>query len=60
MIVVASLVFLFEALSIVFCLHYLYGEKPRFELITLGYVIFDVVWMDIVHFEYTQGGAQNG
>lgn len=54
MIVVASLVFLFEALSIVFCLHYLYGEKPEFELITLGYVIFDVVWMDIVHFEYLE------
>ena len=48
--IVVSLGNLFEALSIVFCLHYLYGEKPRFEAVTVGYIIFDVVLMSGVYY----------
>ena len=36
---------LFEALSVVFCLHYLYGEKPHFEIKSACFIIIYVVWM---------------
>lgn len=40
---------LLEALSIVFCLYYLYGEKVHFKLKTIGYIIIDVVFMQCVN-----------
>ena len=46
---VVSLGFLFEALSIVLCLHYLYGEKPRLDAITITYIIIDVILMDVIN-----------
>lgn len=39
---------LFEALSIVFCLHYLYGVKICFDWVTICYITVDVVWMSII------------
>ena len=33
---------LFEALSVVFCLHYLYGEKPHFEIKSACFIIIYV------------------
>ena len=48
--IVVSLGFLFEILSIVFCLHYLYGEKAGFDIWTISFVLFDVVWLSIVEF----------
>ncbi|MGN0376401.1 MAG: sensor histidine kinase [Suilimivivens sp.] len=50
MMVVISLGFLFEALSIVFCIYYLYGEKVRIDMIAVGYIIADVALMDVVYF----------
>lgn len=50
MVVVASLVFLFEALTIVVCLHNLYDEKVRFDLVTTGYIALDVALMDAIYF----------
>lgn len=40
---------LFEAMSIILCLHYLYGEKFRFEKISVYYLIIDVALMVIVY-----------
>ncbi len=45
---------LFEALSIVFCLHYLYGEKIHFDAITAIYILVDVVWMSIMQIFHLQ------
>lgn len=50
MVAVSSLFFCFEALSVVFCLHYLYGEEIHFDLPTLCFIIIDVIWMEIIHF----------
>ena len=47
---VASLCVLFEILSIVFCLHYLYGEKIRLEPITIGFVVVEIIWMSMINF----------
>lgn len=38
----------FEALAVVFCLHYLYGEKIYFDWISVCFVVIDVVWMGII------------
>lgn len=40
---------LFEAMSIIFCLHYLYGEEFHFDKISVYYVCIDVVLMVIVY-----------
>lgn len=45
----AGLACLFEALSIVYCLHYFYGQKVRFDCLSLGYVIADVVIMGMIN-----------
>lgn len=34
--------FLFEILSVVACLHYLYGEKLRFDKVTIGFMLIEV------------------
>ena len=44
-----SLYTLFEAISVVICLHYLYGEKIHFDIITIGFIGFDVVLMRIIY-----------
>ena len=48
--VIVSLGHLFEALSVVLCLHYLYGEKLRLEAVTACFVLFDVIWMSSVYY----------
>lgn len=48
-VVLSVLFFAFEALSVVFCLHYLYGKKLEFDVMTVGFVAFDVIWMEVVH-----------
>lgn len=37
----------FEALSIILCLHFLYGEKFRFDTISICYLLIDVTIMEI-------------
>ena len=49
MIVVISIYELFEILSIIFCIHYLYGEKPKFDVLTVGVVIVEVAWMQVIY-----------
>lgn len=48
--VAVSLACLFEILSIVFCLHYLYGERVRLDALTICFIIFDVIWMCVIDF----------
>lgn len=48
-IVEVSLYALFEAMSIILCLHYLYGEEFHFEKISLYYLSIDVILMVIVY-----------
>lgn len=48
--IVVSLACLFEALSVVYCLHYLYGTKPYLEKYALCFLMCDIVWMNFVHF----------
>lgn len=46
---------LFEGLSIVFCLHYLYGEKVCFDKITVGFTIVFYACMMLANYEYISG-----
>lgn len=39
---------LFEALSIVFCMHYLYDERFCFDYKTISYIIMDVALMSVI------------
>ena len=48
--IAVSLACLFEILSVVVCLHYLYGEKFCFDKVTICLIIVDVIWMSIVDF----------
>lgn len=50
MTVIVGLYVLFEALSIVFCLNYLYGEKPRLDVVTVCYVLVDVGLMEAIYY----------
>lgn len=47
---VVSLSLLFEILSIILCLHYLYGEKFYFEITTISFIVFDVVLMQSINY----------
>lgn len=40
----------FEALSVAFCLHYLYGEKPRLDAMTVSFILSDMIWMGGVYY----------
>ena len=46
--VVSCLYVLFEALSFVFCIHYLYNKKVKFNMLTISYIILEITWMQIV------------
>ena len=48
--IVISLINLLEVLSVVFCLHYLYGEKPRLEAVTVCFILLEVSWMSGVYY----------
>ncbi len=39
---------LFEALSVIYCLHYLYGEKIQIDMKMICLIIFDEILMEIV------------
>ena len=47
---VFSLYVLFEALAAVYCLHCLYAEKIRFDFATIGIVLAEVAWMQLIYF----------
>ena len=48
--IVVSLACCFEALSVVLCLHYLYGERFHIDKYTVCFIIFDIIWMNAVYF----------
>ena len=48
--VVISLINLLEVLSVVLCLHYLYGEKLRLEAVTVCFILLEVAWMSGVYY----------
>lgn len=47
---IVSLYVLFEILSIVLCLHYLYGEKFRLDKITIVFLIVEMSWMLLIYY----------
>lgn len=47
---IVSLCVLFEILAIVFCLHYLYGEKPRVDIVTVGFIISEMILMNVINY----------
>lgn len=47
--ITVSLACLFEILSVVVCLHYLYDEKFKIDLVTLGFIALDICWMNIAY-----------
>lgn len=46
---IVSLYLLFEVLAVVCCLHYLYGRKVQYNVITLAFVIMEMLWMLLIH-----------
>lgn len=42
--------FALEALAVIVCLHALYGKKCMVNTNTVGFIVFDVLWMEIVHY----------
>ena len=42
--------FLLEALSVVICLHYLYGEKFRLDIKTTVFLAIDMILMSIIQY----------
>lgn len=40
---------LFEILSIIFCIHYLYGEKPKFDVLTVCYFLYAFILVEIIY-----------
>lgn len=46
---VVSLYLLFEILAVIFCLHYLYGEKVRFDIAAIVLVAIDLSWMSMLY-----------
>lgn len=46
---VISIYELFEILSIIFCIHYLYGEKPQFDKLTVCYFIYAFILVEIIY-----------
>lgn len=48
----AGLCVLFEVLSVIFCLHYLYGEKIRFDMVTLCFAVPYYLWMMLANYSY--------
>ena len=49
---ITSLFVLFEVLSIIFCLHYLYGEKIRFDIVTMVFAVIYYLWMMLANYHY--------
>lgn len=49
---ITSLFVLFEVLSIIFCLHYLYGESVRFDKVTIIFAVVYCLWMMLANYNY--------
>ena len=49
---IVSLGVLFEVLSIIFCLHYLYGERVRFDKVTVLFAVVYSLWMMLANYHY--------
>lgn len=49
---IVSLGVLFEILSVILCLHYLYGEKIRIDKITVGFALAYFIWMVYINVGY--------
>lgn len=47
-----SLGILFEVLSILLCLHYLYGERVRLDKLTVAFVMIHYLWLLLANNEY--------
>lgn len=47
---VVSLYLLFEVLAAVFCLHYLYNQKVKINIITVAFVLAEVMWMQSIYY----------
>ena len=47
-----SLCVLFEVLSVIFCLHYLYGEKVHLDKVAVKYAAAYYLWMMLVNYQY--------
>lgn len=47
---VVSLYVLLEMIAIVFCLHFLYGERIRCDIVTISFIIVEFVWMKVIYF----------
>ena len=48
--IIVSLGSLFEILSVIFCLHYLYGERLHLDAVTVCFVLSDVIWMSGIYY----------
>lgn len=46
---VVSLYILLEMLAIIFCLHFLYGERVKGDIITISFVVLEHIWMKIIY-----------
>ena len=46
---VVSLSLLFEILAVVACLHYLYGERLKIDLVTVGFIVLEISWMNVIY-----------
>lgn len=45
---VVSLYMLLEVLAVLICLHYLYGEKFRLDVVTIGFILVDLICMNSI------------
>lgn len=48
--IVKNVCLLLEALSIVFCLHYLYGEKFKLDIATISFLSIDMIIMTAINY----------
>lgn len=48
--IVENICLLLEALSVIFCLHYLYGEKLKLDIATVSLLAVDMIMMQIIDY----------
>ncbi|MBP3604455.1 MAG: GHKL domain-containing protein [Lachnospiraceae bacterium] len=54
---IVSLYTLFEVLAIIFCLHYLYAEKIKFNVPTFFVIVLDLIIMQVFYMMHISGNA---
>ena len=47
---ITNICLLLEALSILLCLHYLYGEKFRLDIVTVSFLAIDMIMMQAIEY----------